>query len=101
MVVTVCETDANPYFVLFEEDESGFITKSKKGNFHRRQDCPKVWQMNGAVYVINVASLGINLIKDFKKIEKSEMEEIYSVDLDTPLDWQWAEFLLKTGNVKL
>jgi len=101
MVVTVFETDANPYFVLFEEDETGFIYKSKTGNFYRRQDCPKVWRLNGAVYVINTDSLKSMPIKDFKKIIKSEMEEIFSVDIDTLLDWQWAEFLLKSGNVKL
>jgi CMP-N,N'-diacetyllegionaminic acid synthase len=101
MVVSVCETDANPYFVLFEEDKSGFITRSKKGNFHRRQDCPKVWRVNGAVYVINAVSLKNQLIADFKKIVKSEMEEKFSVDLDTPLNWQWAEFLMKTGTVSI
>jgi CMP-N,N'-diacetyllegionaminic acid synthase len=101
MVVTVCETDANPYYVLFEEDGSGFIAKSKKGNFTRRQDCPKVWRLNGAVYVINTSSLINRPTKDFTKIIKSEMEEIYSVDLDTPLDWQWAEFLLQTGAVSV
>jgi CMP-N,N'-diacetyllegionaminic acid synthase len=101
MVVSVSETKANPYFVLFEEDESGYITISKKGNFQRRQDCPKVWQINGAVYVINTASLKHQPIKDFKKIIKSEMPAINSVDIDNELDWTWAEFLIKTGTVSV
>nr|MBA3900563.1 acylneuraminate cytidylyltransferase family protein [Bacteroidota bacterium] len=51
MVVSVKETKSNPYYVLFEEDEQGFLRKSKTGNFTRRQDCPKVWEYNGAIYI--------------------------------------------------
>ena len=52
MVVSVTKTKANPYFVLFEEDENGYLQKSKKGNFIRRQDAPEVWEYNGAIYII-------------------------------------------------
>ncbi len=101
MVFSVCETDANPYFVLFEEDDKGTITRSKNGNFIRRQDCPKVWQVNGAVYVINVSSLKQKRIKDFTKIALSVMPAINSVDIDTDLDWKWAEFLCNSGAITI
>ena len=90
MVVSVKETDANPYYVLFEDNADGFLTKSKEGNFARRQDCPKVWQLNGVVYVMNVASLKEKGIKDFTRIRKTVMDSIHSLDLDTELDWQMA-----------
>lgn len=38
MVVSVKETDANPYYVLYEEDEEKFLRKSKSSNAKRRQD---------------------------------------------------------------
>jgi CMP-N,N'-diacetyllegionaminic acid synthase len=94
MVASVKEADANPYYNLFEEDKSGYIIKSKAGNFSRRQDCPKVYQYNGAVYVVNIASLKEKPEKDFLKVKKIVMDDLSSVDLDKPLDWLWAEFLI-------
>ncbi len=49
MVVSVTETKSNPYFTLFEEDENGFIHQSKKANFTRRQECPKIYELNGVL----------------------------------------------------
>ena len=95
MVVSVKETNSNPYYVLFEEDSKGFLAKSKKGNFIRRQDCPKVWEYNGAIYIINTESLKNNNIHDFTKVIKYEMEENYSIDIDTMFDWLLAETIIK------
>ena len=95
MVVSVKETNSNPYYVLFEEDSKGFLAKSKKGNFIRRQDCPKVWEYNGAIYIINTESLKNNNIDDFTKVIKYKMEEYYSIDIDTRLDWLLAETIIK------
>ncbi|PSL35868.1 acylneuraminate cytidylyltransferase family protein [Chitinophaga ginsengisoli] len=94
MVVSVKETKANPYTVLFEEDSDGYLVKSKQGNFIRRQDCPRVWEYNGAIYVINIESLKRSPLNQFKKIRKYIMEEAESVDIDTPLDWEFSEFLI-------
>ena len=94
-VVSVKETDANPYFVLFEENEKGFLEQSKIGNFKRRQDCPKVWELNGAIYVINVESLREKAMPEFKKVRKYEMSQESSLDIDTPLDWELTKLLLK------
>lgn len=90
MVVSVRETEANPYYVLFEENQNGLLQKSKSGTFTRRQDCPKVWQLNGAVYVINTVSLKSKGMQGFNKLVKSEMEPLYSLDLDKELDWELA-----------
>lgn len=97
MVVTVVETRANPYYVLFEENADGFLVKSKSGDFSSRQACPKVWEFNGAVYVINAEAVQKMNISNFTRICKSEMDPIASVDLDTETDWAWAEFLIGRG----
>ena len=88
------ETKANPYFVLFEEDKEGMLVPSKKGNFTRRQDCPKVWQYNGAIYIFRVSSLKKSAPGDFTRIKKYVMNREDSVDIDTPLDWKLAEMML-------
>lgn len=94
MVVSVNETKANPYYVLFEEDENGFLKKSKQSDALRRQDVPKVWEYNGAIYLINPKSISDKSISDFDKVVKYEMDEFSSHDIDTVLDWRVAEILV-------
>lgn len=95
MVVSVKETRSNPYYVLFEEDENGYLKKSKDANFIRRQDCPKVWEYNGAIYIINVASLKKGAMGNFKKVIKYEMDEFSSHDIDTLFDWEIAKTIIE------
>lgn len=91
MVVSVKQTKANPYYNLFEENEQGFLKKSKKSTFTRRQDCPKVYELNGAIYVIRVSTLKQQQLNEFKRVKKYVMDEMTSMDLDTPFDWILAE----------
>ncbi|MGB8192550.1 MAG: acylneuraminate cytidylyltransferase family protein [Chitinophagaceae bacterium] len=95
MVVSVSESSANPYYNLFEQDEEGFLHISKgSGGFLRRQDVPPVYEYNGSIYVINVKSLLTHVsFAGFSKVVKYAMEPEYSIDLDTPADWNYAEFL--------
>lgn len=102
MVVSVTESASNPYYNVFEENENGFLNHSKgNGEFHRRQDVPKTWEYNGAIYIINPESLKKMPISKFKKIKKYEMERLNSMDLDTPLDWKLAELVLEEGLIKI
>lgn len=95
MVVSVKETKANPYYALFEENADGFLEKSKKGNFKTRQECPNVYELNGAIYVIDVAILKKQPMSSFTKIKKYVMDDETSIDIDTPLDWKIAEHLVQ------
>lgn len=99
MVVSVKETKSNPYYVLFEESAKGFLEKSKSGNFTRRQDCPKVWEYNGAIYIINTKSLLDKSISQFEKVIKYEMDEKSSIDIDSILDFEFAAFLLQSSKI--
>jgi N-acylneuraminate cytidylyltransferase len=102
MVVGVSETKANPYFTLREENADGFLEKSKsQGPVATRQSAPKVYEVNGAVYVINVESLRNKHIQEFTKVKKYVMDELSSLDLDSPLDWQFCSFLIEKGLVDL
>ena len=100
MVVTVKEASSNPYYNCYETDENGFLAISKgDGKFTRRQDAPKVWEYNGAVYVINVASLRKMTLGEFRRRRMSVMDSVRSVDLDTEIDWLIAEKLLESGRI--
>jgi CMP-N,N'-diacetyllegionaminic acid synthase len=94
MVVSVKKSKENPYFTLFEENEFGFLNKSKKGNFQRRQDCPDVFAFNGSMYLMKVSALKDRTISEFEKIKKIVMPEERSIDIDTMADWTLAEFYL-------
>lgn len=95
MVVSVKPASSNPYYNCFEENSSGYLCHSKgDGRYVRRQDAPEAWEYNGAVYVINPESLKKSPLSEFKKIRKHVMDDIHSLDLDTPLDWKIAELLL-------
>lgn len=96
MVVSVVEAACNPYYDCFEADpQSGFLHISKgEGMFTRRQDAPKAWQYNGAVYVINPRSLRQMPMGAFRKRMPCPMGRDHSLDLDTPTDWFVAEALM-------
>ena len=100
MVVSVKEAKTNPYYNLFEEDKKGYLKKSKESNLTRRQDCPKVWEYNGAIYIINIDTLKKKTISSFEKIIKYEMDEFSSHDIDTTLDWKMAELMIEQNNKK-
>lgn len=94
MLVSVKETKSNPYYVLREENEDGWLVKSKEGNFTRRQDCPKVYELNGAIFIMNVSALKSQAPHMFTKVRKYEMDEMSSHDIDSELDWRVAEGLI-------
>ena len=97
MVVSVNDSKANPYFNLFETDKDGFLKISKgEGDYSRRQDAPKVWEYNGAVYVMSVEALMKSPMSKFKKIIPYEMPGSRSIDLDTPQDWTIAETIFSS-----
>jgi CMP-N,N'-diacetyllegionaminic acid synthase len=94
MVVGVKITKGNPYYVLFEENEQGHLVKSKPGNFKTRQECPVVYEINGAVYIIDVNCLQQRPMAAFTSVKKYIMDDLSSLDIDTEFDWKFAEFLL-------
>lgn len=95
MVVSVTEASCNPYYDCFELKEDGTLHVSKgDGKITRRQDAPKAWQYNGAVYVINPESIRTMSLGEFPKRVPYEMPRKRSVDLDTPLDWYLTEMLM-------
>lgn len=101
MVTSVKISHASPYFTLMEENGDGLLQKSKPSHFVRRQDAPQVYELNGAIYIINAESLRKGPISAFARIRKYVMDDAHSADLDTPLDWLWAEMLIEKGFVKI
>lgn len=95
MVVSVKEASANPYFTLFEEDDLGWLRKSKFSSASRRQDAPSVWEYNGAIYIFPADLILEREMAQFGRIMKFVMDEYSSVDIDSDLDWVVAEYIVK------
>ena len=96
MVVSVKTIKDSPYFNLFQEGKNGMLTKIFKNNkTSNRQDNPSVYGYNGSIYLFNCNSFIKIGDFNFNKIIKFLMSEVNSLDIDTPMDWAFTEFLLE------
>lgn len=93
MVTTVKESSVSA--VLCKENGQGYLEQVIGGNNVRRQDAEKLYEYNGAVYVINAEAVKEKGLGGFTKIKKCVMDEENSVDIDTMLDWLLIENILK------
>ncbi|HDK7167351.1 TPA: acylneuraminate cytidylyltransferase family protein [Clostridium botulinum] len=100
-VVTVCEVEHSPYWykVLNKENKIESFIEYENSNDNRQQ-LPKVYRPNGAVYVfkkdliINKKSYYTD--KSYGYIMKNED----SIDIDSIIDFKFAEFLIKEKSEK-
>ncbi len=100
MVVSVKECAANPYYCVFEENQEGFLHICKgEGNIFRRQDAPKVYEYNGAIYIMNAGVLKTTHMHKMQKRVKYVMDDLSSFDLDTMWDWKMAEMIKKEKTI--
>jgi N-acylneuraminate cytidylyltransferase len=92
MVVSVKKSSENIYYNMFKENNQGHLKKVNEECLQLNQN---IYSYNGAIYIINVDSLKENLNLNFNKTVKYVMNEIDSIDIDTYLDWHFAEFLIE------
>jgi len=95
-VVSLCQTKSNPYWTYKLKNDNKIcpIIKSKY-NTARRQDAPKTYKLNGAVYVTKR-----NVLMDQNKILGKNTRAIImpqerSVDIDTLLDFKMVELSIQ------
>jgi CMP-N,N'-diacetyllegionaminic acid synthase len=94
MVVSVSRTKSNPYFNLYEENTDGYLKISKNSTFKTRQSVPEVFEINGAIYIIDIRKLREKEINEFKMVKKYIMPKENSIDIDDDIDWILAEHLI-------
>jgi CMP-N,N'-diacetyllegionaminic acid synthase len=95
-VVSVCETGSHPCLIK-KIDKKGRLENYSQNcpEFTRRQDLPKAYILNGALYLNSWAALSReqNFIPEGTGAYIMPPER--SIDIDTPLDFALAELLLK------
>lgn len=93
----------NPYFNMVEEDKEGKAHLCKSGHFARRQDAPKVYDMNASIYIYDRKFLleeGVeSAISDNSIVYV--MDELSRIDIDSELDFKFIEFLVKENIISL
>jgi len=100
-VITVYESEKNPYFNMVEYDEEGYLklVKSLPKNVIRRQDAPKVYSMNASIYALWRDSL-MRSNGLFENKLKAVVMEPWTKDIDSILDFKIVEFLIEKGYIR-
>ncbi|MCA9401199.1 MAG: acylneuraminate cytidylyltransferase family protein [Candidatus Omnitrophica bacterium] len=101
---SVVKAHKNPYFNMVE-DHQGYarICKSLKGEVYRRQDTPKVMDMNASIYFYRRQYL-LDHETPVPITEKSlyhEMDELSAYDIDREIDFKFLEFLMNEKLIHL
>lgn len=96
-VVGVCETENSPLLCnrLNEEHSlDGFLPVE---NIKRRQDMEKYYRINGAIYLSDVEFFSERKTFYHERSFAYIMNSLQSVDIDTEVDFKYAEFLMKSN----
>lgn len=97
--VSVCEVGKHPYW-MYQFDAARRLKPFSEGSPYvlRRQDLPQAYALNGALYLAKADWL----VKRGNFIGSETLGYVMpperSVDLDTPQDWRWVEFLIEHAN---
>lgn len=94
-VVSVCEAEHSPLWCGHLPVNHEFIDFVKPENLKQRQAGEKFYRLNGAIYIVNIAKFEID-----RQLYKSGsfayiMSQERSIDIDTELDFQLAEVIMK------
>jgi len=94
-VVSVCKAEHNPYFVMASIQNKylnyPLIKTSKK--IFSRQEAPIVYRLNGSIYAIKKEIFEKTNSLITSKTKPIVMSWKYSIDIDTPQDLLFAEFI--------
>ncbi len=102
IVISVSESGRNPYFNMVEFDSDKYVHLSKKPDtkITRRQETPPAYDISTAVYAART-SFVLNATGIFDgKVKAIVVPENRALDIDTELDFKFAEFLINNGLIQ-
>lgn len=97
MVVTMREAERHPSFNMVTLDENGYanIAMPLDNTITRRQDAPKIYDMTTVAYVSNPDFIMNHTGVFHGRVKAVEVPAERAVDIDTELDFAFAEFLME------
>jgi len=99
VVITVTDAHRNPYFNMVTMKSNGSIglIMSPTSGISRRQDAPEVFDMTTVAYVANPAFIMTHESVFAGSVKAVHVPIERSIDIDTLLDFEMAEFLFTRG----
>ena len=96
-LITAMNSRRSPYFNLIEVNDKGIVSLSEKSLIPivRRQDAPSCFDMNASIYIWNRNSLLNREGLFHEDTGLYVMPEERSIDIDSELDFELVEFLIK------
>lgn len=92
----------NPYFTQVQQRPDGFYSEVMSGgNFTTRQGSPKVYDMNGSIYVYRREALTCPTPRAVSARALIYVMPHICFDLDEPADYDYLAFLLDTGRLHI
>lgn len=97
--VSVTEPDKSPYWMFTKRTDGAIMPLiGRRGVNSRRQDLPKVYALNGAVYVAVCRDLLKSRSFIMRRTAAYEMPRERSLDIDTRFDFDAAALALRARN---
>lgn len=94
-VISVCEVEHPPEWIYHLGEDYRLTNLLNKKPPQNRQECQKYYRLNGAYYFSTILSLLKNKSFLTEKSIGYVMPIEKSIDIDSELDFRWAEFILK------
>lgn len=93
----------NPYFNMVEEKGDGFckVVVGFGGKYTTRQSAPKVYDINGSIYVYRPESLDELHPKAVTDRSLVYVMDHLCFDLDEPRDYEYLSYLLSEGKIEI
>ncbi len=97
LVVTVSDSHRNPYFNMVNRDQKGFVDLllGLEKSIARRQDAPPVFDLATVAYVANPEYVMTCEYLLQGKIRSVIVPKERAIDIDSLLDFHFAEYLLR------
>lgn len=94
-VVSVCEAEHSPLWCGHLPDNQEFIGFIAKESMKQRQAGGKFYRLNGAIYIVDIKQFRKERFLYQKGSFAYRMDAESSIDIDTELDFEFAEYLLQ------
>lgn len=94
-VVSVCEAEHSPLWCGRLPENNEFINFITSDCMKRRQDNGKFYRLNGAIYIVNIEKFNKDRFFYQEGSYAYIMPQKRSVDIDTEIDFMFAEIIIK------
>ncbi|MBP1763030.1 MAG: acylneuraminate cytidylyltransferase [Firmicutes bacterium] len=93
-LVSICEVEEHPILLRTIDNRMQVAPLLKLNSTVRRQDMPKYYKVNGAIYINYIADLDSNTSFNDNQFGYI-MDRLHSIDIDEPIDLKIAELYLE------